>query len=376
MRSYLEYFQDLAILADVVGIIITSHEPSMLGAAADTLHYHHRSFRAIGAFEPLMEKLTAMYTSMRTLQLLERNHLLAIANVARTAFNANQLVQLIHYDIGRLDQRNGIAACSPVSDTMIEGTTPMDFEEEMERILSSGNSMDQQIMHRLFTRIVNMFEEHAQKKAHLVDSFSTMLSRLRAFDEKTFDAILSDWLGNLLRSDREDILSLVIPALAASKSLDLSQFLEVMYNQLKEYTKGCLANVLKTAIIVISMFLPDDTKTGLFPTPESYKFALELRRLRETNGAALVRLFLLVLHYGIGEQERHMVAHLLARPQVLDVFQNTALSSPDALKALGDGCRDASESCRSFVSSLLSSLLDPDSRLGLSRGKNWNRAKY
>ena len=53
MRSYLERFGDLAILADIVGIAISSLDPGVLAAAADTLNYHSKSFRAIGAFDPL-----------------------------------------------------------------------------------------------------------------------------------------------------------------------------------------------------------------------------------------------------------------------------------------------------------------------------------
>lgn len=54
VRSYLERFGDLAILADIVGVATTSLDSSVLASAADTINYHARTFRAIGAFDPLL----------------------------------------------------------------------------------------------------------------------------------------------------------------------------------------------------------------------------------------------------------------------------------------------------------------------------------
>ena len=49
VRSYLEQFEDVPLLADVVNIVTSSLDPSVLASATDTMHYHLKAFRAIGA---------------------------------------------------------------------------------------------------------------------------------------------------------------------------------------------------------------------------------------------------------------------------------------------------------------------------------------
>jgi hypothetical protein len=157
VRSYLEQCEDLAILADVIGITASSLDVAVLASVADTLHYHMKAFRAIGAFDPLLGRLATRYAAIRTVKFPERELLLSLQNLACTAQPKGQLLQLLSYDLSRLDQKNAVAACSPASDNMGEVMqhTGTCSDDEVERVLSSGTNMDQQMMSRVLRKIMD-----------------------------------------------------------------------------------------------------------------------------------------------------------------------------------------------------------------------------
>ena len=201
--------------------MVTSFDSNVLSATADTLHCHSVAFRAIGAFEPLFEKIAIRYSAIRAVQFPERELLHSLTNLARTAQADTHLIQLLNYDTGRYDQKNSLAVCSPVSDIMMEGATSLDSEDEIERILASGTSMDQQVMNRIFRKITSNFEEQLCQ-GNLIINFSTWLYRLRSFEENTFDIILGTWIKSLLLSHQAQLLSAALPPLVASGCLACS----------------------------------------------------------------------------------------------------------------------------------------------------------
>jgi mediator of RNA polymerase II transcription subunit 12 len=96
--------------------------------------------------------------------------------------------QIISYDLNQLSQKNTLAACSPASDNMGEVMQTGSFsDDEIERILSSGTSMDQQMMARVLRKIVGNLEEHLAKGSLHLHPHHTWFHRLRSFDEPAFE---------------------------------------------------------------------------------------------------------------------------------------------------------------------------------------------
>lgn len=184
VRSYLEDFEDHSILADIVGIVATTLDSNVLSAAADTLSYNLETFRAIGAFEPLFEKIAMRYAAIRTVRFPERDLLLSLNDLASTAHADPQLLQLLNYDLSRYDQRNSLAACSPASDSMVDGVTSLDVEDEIERSLSSGTSMDQQMMSRVFEKIAANLEDQLCKNHSPVEKLFELALPFTEFRRK------------------------------------------------------------------------------------------------------------------------------------------------------------------------------------------------
>lgn len=216
VRSYLEQFQDLPLLADVVNIVASSLDPCVLASAADTIHYHLKSFRAIGAFDSLFARVVNRYAAIRTIRFPERELLLSLSNLTRTLRLDNPLLQLLNYDLSRLDQKNSMAACSPASDNMGEVmyNISSSLEDEIERILSSGNSMDQQVMTRVLRKITGSLQDCVSKGLLQSDSYSGWFYRLRSFDDSTFDVVLNEWVNLCLSNHQVEILFLALPTLS------------------------------------------------------------------------------------------------------------------------------------------------------------------
>ncbi|KAH8693421.1 hypothetical protein GQ44DRAFT_753948 [Phaeosphaeriaceae sp. PMI808] len=272
VRLYLEQYEDLAILADVIGITSSSLDSTVLASVADTLNYHIKAFRAIGAFDPLFRRIAMRYAGLRTTRFPERELVLSLQNLARVAQPDGQLLQLLCYDLGRLDQKNSIAACSPASDSMGEVMhhTGTCSDDEIERILSSGTSMDRQMMARVLRKIVSNLEEHLRKGLSQLDSYPSWFWRLRSFDESTFDIVLHEWMDLCLMDCRVHAVRIALPPLVASGCVGLSNFLEILRTCLSKNKGGQLVEVSATAIDGLPRFC----------SPlDAYRYRLEQHKL-------------------------------------------------------------------------------------------------
>jgi mediator of RNA polymerase II transcription subunit 12 len=281
VRSSLEDSDDLAILADVVGITTSSLDPAVLAAVADTLNFHLKAFRAIGAFDPLFGRVAMRYAALRTIRFPERELILSLHNLARNVQPDGQLLQLLVYDLNRLDQKNSIAACSPASDNMGEvmqhSSTYSD--DEIERILSSGTSMDQQMMARVLRKIVSNLEDHLNKGCLQFESYPAWFWRLRNFDEATFDVVLQEWLESCLVNCQMSSLRVAIPLLVATGCMALSNFLDVFRASIAPSKREQLVEPYTTATEGLYIFLPAKDMVKSCSPHDAYRYQLEQYKL-------------------------------------------------------------------------------------------------
>ncbi|ORY11541.1 hypothetical protein BCR34DRAFT_484023 [Clohesyomyces aquaticus] len=368
VRSYLEDFDDLSILADVLGLATFSLDPNVLTAVADTLHYHHKAFAAIGAFKPLFQRLAMRYAAVRTVRFPERELLVALTDVARTARADEQLMLMLAYDLNRCEQKNSLAACSPASDNM---DTTMDTDDEIERILSSGTSMDQQVMMRVFTKVVMRLEEQLGSGSIQSDSLGSWFYRLRSFDEKAFEKLLFEWLSSLLNAHRGKLMLAALPPLVVSGCLTLHQFLEVSRRCISERRASNEDGLLRMSAEVLNALLPSE-QLGRFCQPQdAYRFRLEQQRLCQDPEGRI----LLVIHDTFEASARQLppalatqVNNLLSSNRLRSVVRHLAVSNTQLVsKALDIGAHPTSEIMNARIKSLLDGLLDPTDQLGLAR---------
>ncbi|KAI9050465.1 hypothetical protein LZ554_005628 [Drepanopeziza brunnea f. sp. 'monogermtubi'] len=200
VRRYLEYLEDYSMLADVLKIATTSNDAEVLASCADTLDLHLETFAAIGAlnslFDILMSRLRAL--TEENVSVL-RTFLVSLSDLASRLPNQHTVAQQLAQELARSDRKTAADACSPVSDHMaIVETAEVDFTDEIEKVLASGNSMDQATLERLFGRIILRLQESWEKSPEQQRSCALLLTRLRAFDAKQFDLLMAAWVGKAL----------------------------------------------------------------------------------------------------------------------------------------------------------------------------------
>jgi len=129
-----------------------------------------------------------------------RVFLVSLSDLASRLPGQNTVAQQLSQELARSDRKTAADACSPVSDHMaLLQTSAADFTDEIEKVLASGNSMDQATLERLFQRITLRLEESWEKSSDNQRSCGLLLTRLRTFDAQQFDSLMTVWVSRLLR---------------------------------------------------------------------------------------------------------------------------------------------------------------------------------
>ena len=203
VRQALEKLQDLSILADVLKIVSSSNDAEVLASCADTINLHLDSFAAIGAAKGLFEILTSRLHSLAEEDSFPRVLLVSLSQLATRIPGQDNIARKLVQDLSRSDRKTAADACSPVSDHMVgvTQTTEADFNDEIEKVLASGTSMDQATLERLFQRIINRLEETWEKAPDQYRSCGLLLTRLRAFDSQPFDTLMATWVNRFFQME-------------------------------------------------------------------------------------------------------------------------------------------------------------------------------
>ncbi|KAF2625958.1 hypothetical protein BU25DRAFT_492495 [Macroventuria anomochaeta] len=370
VRSYLEQFEDLPLLADVVNIVTSSLDPNVLASATDTMHYHLKAFRAIGAFDSLFGRVVTRYAAIRTIRFPERELLLSLTNLTRTLRLDNSLLQLLSYDLSRLDQKNSMAACSPASDNMGEVmynilSSP---EDEIERILSSGNSMDQQVMARVLRKITSSLQDCVSKGLLQSDSYSGWFYRLRSFDDSTFDVVLNEWVNLCLLNHQVEVLFLALPTLVGSGCMPLSGFLDSLRAYVGKTAPGQPEMAFRVALEGFQSLLPSDVLTGTWSPQDRYRYRLEQHNLCYEAEARVVQFISELIELGTSlpaQKFGQQLSSLLSSGPVLGILKHYTLSDMASLSKLmkansNEGLK------RRYLKAAFGLLLDPIGNHGLA----------
>jgi mediator of RNA polymerase II transcription subunit 12 len=369
VRSHVEAFSDLAILADIIGVVSTSLDPAVLTSAADTLHYHHKAFNAIGAFGPLFGKIAMRYAAIRTVRFPEREMILSLTDLARIGQADSQLVQLLAYDMSRYEQKNSLAACSPASDNMADFglDTAMTTEEEIDRILSSGTSMDRQIISRVFGKIVQNLEEQINKASHQFENHPIWLYRLRGFDESTFEVILTEWLISLLLSNQVQLLSAVLPPLVSSSCMSLGTVLEIVKRCVSKRTASNPEEALRISIVGLDLLLPSEPLTRLCQPQDAYRYRIEQQKLCQDPEGRILEAIQRMIETASSQPYSSIQTQfmgMLSSDRLLNVVRHFAVRDIQLLlTTLGIGKPSTTQALRTYIKTLLDRLLDPPNHL-------------
>lgn len=371
VRSYLEDFGQLSILADVLGIVITSLDFDVLSAVADTLHYHHLTFKAMGAFSALFDSMMLRYSMLRSFRIPERDFLLSLTSLCHVAQADARIRQILASDLARLEQRNAIAACSPVSDTTVEAiqNTAADSDEEIDRILSNSSTLDRAAMTGMLEKIMANLSDQVVKHSLQSCQHASWFYRLRSLNETTFSTALTEWLKVMLSGDGKQLSIISVTPLVTSGCLSLVQLLTVARNCFDEHKVLDPARAQRIAFTLFHLILPADELSQFCPSQEAYRFRLEQRDFCLAQHPDVLQFLGETLHVvqasptPDGEAE---LRRLLSSVQVRNLMKQYILKDVQGVsRAFGIGSASSADSIiGSSVKNMLDSLLDPCGRLG------------
>jgi mediator of RNA polymerase II transcription subunit 12, fungi type len=200
IRQVLEAIDDYSILADITKIASSSDNSIVLASIADTIHYNSETFSAIGAAKHCFGLLLERHNALKPRRPAEKFLIVSMIELSTKLAEQDSTTLQLKGDLLSCDPQTAVAACSPVSEHMIDTLPSLDgdFNEEFEKLLSSGNSMDIQALTRLFETVVARMMSGWGDVDQQPQSFALLLTRLRVFDPSSFDELMKGWVTRVL----------------------------------------------------------------------------------------------------------------------------------------------------------------------------------
>ncbi|KAK3691002.1 RNA polymerase II mediator complex subunit [Vermiconidia calcicola] len=282
-RDVIERIGDGASLSALIAATCSTNNSALLATLTDTINLHAGTLAALGHLKGLVESLTQHYLALRSQQPPDRTLIIALTALAQRFLDQAALVKLLGDDLAICEQQSSLAVCSPASDSLIGmHATRLDSDEDIDGVFSSGNTMDEQLMQRVFLRIVQRAEKPPSPGPDAVSRVGAWLNQLRSVDGSgTFDTLVRSYLRAMIKSTWEVNLSAaIIESLASSGSISLAAVAD-MSKDVKSP---------RIALSLLRLFISDDVANAGLHNSERYRFRLQQGYCWENQTEALVTL--------------------------------------------------------------------------------------
>lgn len=223
IRDILQGCGDFQALADVTQLAVPTDDLALLATLSDTLNLHAKTFAALGCLQPTLENLLQRYRILRSTQPLDRCSVLALASLLKRFPERGLHGQLLESDLTMCDQQISMAVCSPASDNLVNmQASNLDSDQDIDAVFASGNTMDEQLMKRVFSRIVQRASKPGRPGTQSPSNVCRWLSQLRAVDAGGFEHLATNFLRACVKDASSDKANCeVISALVASGCVQL-----------------------------------------------------------------------------------------------------------------------------------------------------------
>ena len=230
----LEDYGDFAVLADILSLASNSNDSSLLTIVVTVVNRHLDVFWAIGAAQEMFHDLLTQSVNCLNRDSPDKQLLLSLVDLGEQLPNAARQVRQLRKQIILCDSKPSLSACSPVSDHVAEAllSAEANFVEEMETLLSSGNSMDRQTLSRIFATITKRLEKSWNNDNQAISGHYALLDRLYAFDKEAFIQLLLNWLGSVQGASERPKMQEVLAPLVCAGTLKLHTYFERVVLQL------------------------------------------------------------------------------------------------------------------------------------------------
>jgi mediator of RNA polymerase II transcription subunit 12 len=285
IRHQLELLEDYSILADVLKIATGSNDAEVLASCADTLDLHSDIFAAIGALNGLFEVLMTRLRSLGEDDIFPRVLLVAMSDLAAQIPEQKMIAQQLAQELARSDRKTAADACSPVSDHIagVMQTAEADFTDEIEKVLASGNSMDQATLERLFQRIALRLESSWEKSPEQHRSCGLLFTRLRTFDAQQFDVLMAAWVKRFLQMQIRPSISQVLGPLISFGCLSLREIVGNYQSEVMNVISLPSMDTTNIAGEMLALIIASPSIPEAITAEESYRLRIKQKQLQRDH---------------------------------------------------------------------------------------------
>ncbi|KFY92911.1 hypothetical protein V498_04672, partial [Pseudogymnoascus sp. VKM F-4517 (FW-2822)] len=281
-RAVLEATEDLSMLADILKLVSSSSSTQILASIADTLNMHRLTFSAIGALGDLFDTLVSRQCSLGSIQGPESVVLLhSLCALSATIPDAQNVHVQLSRDVARSVRRSAVDACSPVSDHVAEALQKSDgdISDEVDKLLSSGTWKHHQM------------EASWSKSDSGLQKYAPILERLRTFDTKQFDNLLTPWVEQtILKSDRPDLGHVLGPLISAG-CLSFKDVLKASVSSAqKTRDNGDKPTTSRIAFESLSLVLNRYLDGGIMSVEDAYTLNIRRTQAQSKDHLAILKI--------------------------------------------------------------------------------------
>ncbi|KAM3421216.1 hypothetical protein BST61_g1624 [Cercospora zeina] len=289
-RDVFEIILDMQALRLLLQMAMTSGDVGILASISDTIDFHRKSFAAMGHLTQMVDKLLEQYRILRSQQSLDRPLIISLMTLTRPWADKMHVLQSQHIlaalpnDLLVCEQQTSMAACSPASDSLVSMQAGgLDSDQEIDAVFASGNTMDEQLMQRVFARISQRAGKLESEREHAPSRVCAWLAQLRAVDITTFDVLAKCHAQACLRSSGDAAAPLtLISALVASGCMEMETVVSLAQG-MKTPASACAVLRLLTTTASICIGLDEH---------EAYRFRVIQQRVRQTSADTLLTLLI------------------------------------------------------------------------------------
>ena len=288
LRSIFEEIGEFAVLADFLNLLSTEVQGSVLTAVADTVNHYFDIFDSIGAADDLFQNLCHQQEDAPGHELIEKGFLESLVDLGCRLPRAAQEIPRLRKELSMYAPKPSVAACSPISDTMVEAIQSSEpaFADEMDQVLTNGTAMDDPTLSRVFARIIAQLEKSVLGMEYSILRFSQILVRLRGFAPKTFDTLLLERLRSWLQSDSRPKLSRIVPPMICSKIISLRTVVTAIAQNLN--IEGSQRHKYLLALDALDLVAEAHCERMLIVDYRRYRLLDQLHRLERTAPNSLL----------------------------------------------------------------------------------------
>ena len=287
LRDALESTGDLRTMSEMLHMAMATNDTAVLACICDTIILHSKSFAAMNVLQSLLNQMLEQYSVLRSQQPLDRTLILALMALTQPfidkvkSLHRPQVIVALPHDLSFCEHQTSLAVCSPASDSMVSMQAgSLDSDQEIDAVFASGNTMDEQLMQRVFTRIVQRAGKVSERATPKLCSW---LSQLHAIDSTTFDTLAKSYVQGYLCSSGDNTTGpAIISALVVSGCTGLDAIIKLAL-AIDTSVAACNTIRLLTSELVANAGLRE---------AEAYRFRVMQQRICNSSADNIISLLI------------------------------------------------------------------------------------